>query len=63
MWEYKRIKRTGNEPEEIIQMLNELGQEGWEVIQYEEEGVTFSRNKNASYLIILKRLVDVPKII
>ncbi len=55
MWEYKRVKQTGKTPEEIIQILNELGQERWEVIQYEEEGITFTRNRDSSFLAILKR--------
>jgi len=63
MWEYKRLRITGQSPDTVFQTLNELGAEKWQVIQYEEEGVTFSKHKDASYLIILKRLVDVPKII
>ena len=62
MWEYKRIKQTGQTPDEVFEILSALGKEGWEIIQYEEHNVTFSRNKDASYLIILKRLVDVPNI-
>ena len=62
MWEHKRIKINGQSPDQVFQTLNELGAEDWQIIQYVEEGVTFSKNKDATYLIILKRLVDVPNI-
>jgi len=58
MWEYKRIKQSGQIPEEFFEILNALGKEGWEVIQYEEHGVTFSRNRDSSFLAVLKRKIS-----
>lgn len=57
MWEYKRLTFCCRTPDEIIQILNELGKEGWEVIQYVEEGTAFAcKKKDTSYFMFLKRM-------
>jgi hypothetical protein len=62
-WEYKRIKQSGYTQEEIIDLLNELGKQGWELIQYEEQGIYFSRNKDSYFLAILKRPLEDKKVL
>lgn len=62
MWEFKRLKFTGQSPDQVFQTLNELGAESWQIIQYEENGVAFTHTGDSTYLIILKRLVDVQNI-
>jgi len=55
MWEYQRLKITGQSPKEVFETLNEIGKNGWEVIQYSEEGVAFSHTKDSTYIIVLKK--------
>lgn len=59
MWEYKRLVTCCQTPDKIIQMLNELGKEGWEVIQYVEENTaTGHKDSDANYFILLKRQIN-----
>lgn len=57
MWEYKRINLYSKTPDEVMQIINELGEEGWEIIHYDEKGAdSITEIKEASYFIIMKRL-------
>lgn len=59
MWEYMRIKRQCMPPEDFIDILNKLGNEGWEVIQYEEHNTAIGQKKNdAQYFAFLKKKTD-----
>ena len=62
-WEYKRIKQYGQTQEEIKDLLNEMGKQGWEIIQYEEQGIHFSRNKDSYFLVIFKRPLEDKKVL
>lgn len=56
MWEYMRLTQCCQTPEEIIEKLNKLGAEGWEVIDYQEKNTRLSdKKKDSSYFILLKR--------
>lgn len=46
-------------PEDFIDILNKLGNEGWEVIQYEEHNTAIGQKKNdAQYFAFLKKKTD-----
>lgn len=46
-------------PEDFINILNKLGNDGWEVIQYEEHNTAIDQKKNdALYFAFLKKKID-----
>jgi len=56
MWEYKRFTPCCIKPSEVIEELNKLGEDNWEVIYYVEKNTALiNKVSDASYIIILKR--------
>ena len=56
-WEYNRLKLTSKPPKEVFELLNKMGDEGWEVIQYIENNTELGHKKcDSSYLIVSKRI-------
>ena len=59
MWEYKRIDIKFSIYRELVEELNENGNEGWKIIYYvEEKPEKFGDKFNAK--ILFKRLKEVP---
>jgi hypothetical protein len=57
MWEFQRLKITGQPPDQVFDTLNELGKEGWSIIQYEEKDVHFDP-QDSIYIIVLAKKLD-----
>jgi hypothetical protein len=46
-------------PEKFINILNKLGNNGWEVIQYEEHNTAMGcKEKDTHYFAFLKKKID-----
>jgi hypothetical protein len=58
MWEYNNETYTNKSKTEIIQILNELGQLGWEIVQYNEENAKpTDKKQNSKYSVFMKRKI------
>ena len=55
MWEYQRLVITKETAHEVFKRLNALGEEGWEMVYYDERNVTFTPTNDTRYIIALKR--------
>jgi hypothetical protein len=55
MWEYQRLVIHKETPQNVFKTLNEMGEKGWEIIQYTEKNVTFTPTNDTTYIIVLKR--------
>lgn len=56
MWEYKRIDVKYKNTSEIDKVLKECGEDGWEIVKYEESKVEGYNTRGGSVQLLFKRI-------
>ena len=56
MWEYKRIDVKYKNTSEIDKVLKECGEDGWEIVMYDEAQAESHNNRGGTIHLLFKRV-------